>query len=237
MKLKILALVMSACMLAASSRMAVLASEMDQAAGTMFRLYNPNSGEHFYTGSSEERNQLTEVGWDYEGTAWKAPATSNTPVYRLYNPNAGDHHYTTSAEEKDNLVEVGWEFEGVGWYSDDDLGIPLYRLYNPNAVSGSHHYTASEEERDNLVKVGWKYEGVAWYGESTSNPETPAPTPDPTPVEPEAPKPIAVRVCWCGHTMNIYTYGLSDAEYNAWMAHIDEHLANNESTSYTDIAP
>ena len=139
-------------------------SQATAASTTMFRLYNPNSGEHFYTGSAVERDQLVEVGWKYEGTAWRGPTVSNTPVYRLYNSNAGDHHYTTSTEEKDNLVAVGWTFEGVGWYSDDELGIPLYRLYNPNAMSGSHHYTASAEERDNLVKVGWKYEGIAWYG-------------------------------------------------------------------------
>ncbi len=131
----------------------------------MYRLYNPNSGEHFYTASVDERDYLSKIGWNYEGIAWNAPAYSDTPVYRLYNPNAGDHHYTTSVSEKNHLIKVGWSYEGIGWYSYDSNGQALYRLYNPNATgAGSHHYTTNKAEKDNLVKVGWSYEGIAWYG-------------------------------------------------------------------------
>lgn len=35
----------------------------------MYRLYNPNSGEHFYTGYTSEKNHLVEVGWKDEGIA------------------------------------------------------------------------------------------------------------------------------------------------------------------------
>ena len=131
---------------------------------TVYRLYNHNSGEHFYTYDSNEIKNLETAGWKNEGVAWKAPAISDNPVYRLYNPNAGDHHYTMSADEKDNLVKAGWNYEGIGWYSDDAKGVELYRLYNPNAVAGSHHYTVSEAEKENLVKAGWKDEAIAWYG-------------------------------------------------------------------------
>ncbi|MEE8841675.1 MAG: GBS Bsp-like repeat-containing protein [Eubacteriales bacterium] len=132
---------------------------------SMYRLYNPNSGEHFFTSSQSERDHLVSVGWKYEGTAWKAPKTG-TPIYRLYNPNAGDHHYTGSEAEKNNLVKLGWKYEGIAWYSAPaSSGKPLYRLYNPNCTgAGAHHYTASTTERDNLVKLGWKYEGIGWYG-------------------------------------------------------------------------
>ncbi len=131
---------------------------------SMYRLYNPNSGEHFYTASAGERDHLASVGWNYEGVAWNAPKTSNVPVYRLYNPNAGDHHYTTNASERDHLVSVGWNDEGIGWYSTGSDGQALYRLYNPNAITGTHHYTTSAGERDNLVSLGWHDEGIAWYG-------------------------------------------------------------------------
>ena len=33
----------------------------------MYRLYNPNSGEHFYTADASERDHLVDVGWNYEG--------------------------------------------------------------------------------------------------------------------------------------------------------------------------
>ena len=157
----------------------------EEATQDMFRLYNPNSGEHFYTASTVERDHLTDVGWSYEGTGWVAPVTSDTPVYRLYNANAGDHHYTTSVVERDHLVSVGWNDEGVGWYSDDAKAVPLYRQYNPNAVAGSHNYTTSGAERDNLVSVGWSDEGIAWYGVSEgvavvpANPSATEPVPAP----------------------------------------------------------
>ena len=131
---------------------------------SMHRLYNPNSGEHFYTASEAERDHLVSLGWSYEGVGWTAPESSSSPVHRLYNPNAGDHHYTTSEGERDMLVSVGWRYEGIGWYSDDALGVALYRQYNPNAAAGSHNYTTSVAENDMLVSVGWKAEGVGWYG-------------------------------------------------------------------------
>lgn len=130
----------------------------------VYRLYNPNSGEHHYTLTEREKDYLSTVGWKYEGIAWQAPEHSITPVYRVYNPNGGDHHYTSQLKEKDFLVKAGWKYEGIAWYSDDSQGAPLYRLYNPNAKTGSHHYTTSAQERDALQNFGWKYEGIGWYG-------------------------------------------------------------------------
>ena len=130
----------------------------------MYRLYNPNSGEHFYTASAGEKDSLVKLGWKDEGIGWQAPEKSNTPVYRLYNPNSGDHHYTTNKAEKDNLVSVGWKDEGIGWYSDDAQSLPIYRQYNPNAVSGAHNFTSNKGENDWLVSLGWKGEGIGWYG-------------------------------------------------------------------------
>lgn len=126
----------------------------------MYRVYNPNSGEHFYTQNVAEKNNLVSKGWRYEGIGWNGP-TSGNPVYRLYNPNAGDHHYTLHAYEKDNLIKKGWRYEGVSWYSGGPNA--LHRLYNPNAKAGSHHYTLNTNEKNNLVKHGWRYEGLAWY--------------------------------------------------------------------------
>lgn len=136
---------------------------------TMYRVYNPNSGEHFYTESVAEKNFLVNVGWNDEGIGWIAPNSSNTPVYRLY--SGTDHHYTTSKAERDYLVKVGWSDEGIGWYSDDNQGLPLYRQFNPNVNpgasynnSGSHNYTVNKAENDALVRAGWREEGIGWYG-------------------------------------------------------------------------
>ena len=129
----------------------------------MYRLYNANSGEHFYTSDANERDDVVAAGWDYEGTGWVAPASSNEPVYRLYNPNAGDHHYTMSEKERDNLKSLGWNYEGVGWYSDETKTVKVLREYNPNAVAGAHNFTTSGDEDEYLGSVGWNREGTAWF--------------------------------------------------------------------------
>jgi hypothetical protein len=135
----------------------------------MFRMYNPYSGEHFYTASFDEASSLENAGWRYEGIGWIAPDTSSTPVYRLY--SGTDHHYTTDLNEKNALERIGWKYEGIGWYSDDERGVPLYRQFNPYVDpgaprnnSGSHNYTADKAENDALVAAGWKEEGIGWYG-------------------------------------------------------------------------
>ena len=129
----------------------------------MYRLYNPNSGEHFYTASQYERDVTVAAGWNYEGVGWKAPAEGE-PVWRLYNPNAGDHHYTVNANERDTLIGVGWIDEGMCWYSAGHDGVPIWRQYNPNVTAGAHNFTADKNEHVALVRIGWKGEGIAWYG-------------------------------------------------------------------------
>ena len=162
---KVLSVILVFVLLLAMLPVSVLAEQVETT--PMYRLYNPNSGEHFYTGSLEEKDNLVTAGWNYEGIAWNAPTKSGDPVYRLYNPNSGDHHYTMSAVEREMLVGYGWKYEGVCWNSvspRDKSAVPLFRMYNPNADCGSHHYTTSAEERDNLVAVGWILEGIGWFG-------------------------------------------------------------------------
>ncbi|MDO4623513.1 MAG: hypothetical protein Q4B22_11240 [Eubacteriales bacterium] len=136
---------------------------LGRSASFMYRLYNPNSGEHFYTDDEEEKTHLEVVGWNYEGGGWAAPSHSDTPVYRLYNPNAGDHHYTMDAGEREYLVQAGWSYEGIGWYSTSKEGVPVYRAYNPNAKAGAHNYTTEKGEQEALIKAGWRDEGIGWY--------------------------------------------------------------------------
>ena len=133
---------------------------------TMYRLYNPNSGEHFYTSNPEERSNLISLGWNDEGIGWYAPSYSNTPVYRLYNRNGGEHHFTTSIGERNSLVALGWEDEGTSCYSNDRQSIPVYRQYNPNEFANNHNYTTSLAENDWLVSLGWRAEDIGWYGVS-----------------------------------------------------------------------
>ncbi|HFR3426716.1 TPA: hypothetical protein ACHU7U_001990 [Streptococcus suis] len=129
----------------------------------MYRFYNPNNKEHFYTGSVDERDFLIKIGWgSYEGISWLSPA-SGQAVYRLYNPILKDHHYTIDTHEVDVLTsQYNWINEGIAWYSGGDTHV--HRLFHSGLTSGSHHYTTDENEVKILQERGWKYEGIAWYG-------------------------------------------------------------------------
>lgn len=128
----------------------------------IYKLYNPNSGEHFYTTSLGEAKADEKAGWTYEGVAFYAPAQpTDTPVYRLSNPNTGERFYTDKLAEVNNLVQKKWTNEGIAWYSGGSLAV--YRLSNPQEKSFNHTYTSSGGERKSLVSKGWKDEGICWF--------------------------------------------------------------------------
>lgn len=141
-----------------------LASTKVHANTNIYRLYNANTGEHFYTSSSNEKLNLQYTGWYYEGVGWVAPS-KGTPIYRIYNPNAkgGDHYYTASKAEAQADVRLGWKWDNNGkavFYSGGNSKV--YVAYNPNAKSGAHNFTTSAAEQGNLLNVGWKYGTVAF---------------------------------------------------------------------------
>ena len=130
---------------------------------SMYRMFNPNTGEHFYTGSMEERKMLEAAGWKYEGVGFTFPASTGLPVYRLFQPSTGEHLYTMDEAEKETLMAQGWNMEGVAFNSGNENEVPQYRLYNPNVTVGAYHFTASLEERDALLAVGWQDQGIGFY--------------------------------------------------------------------------
>ena len=129
----------------------------------VYRLYNHNTGEHFYTTSLAEKNKDVSVGWSYEGIGWVAPS-KGTAVYRVYNPNSGgDHYYTKSKFEAQSLVKSGWHWDYGGkpvFYSGGKT--PVYVAYNPNAQSGAHNFTDSLGEENSLISADWKFKAVAF---------------------------------------------------------------------------
>ena len=124
--------------------------------GAVYRLYNPNDGQHHLTASHGEAETLASIGWDYEGVAFKSGG--GDPVYRLYNPFGGQHMLTASAAEGMSLAIAGWVVESVAFEAGGDKDV--HRVYNPN--NGDHLFTTSAGERDSLVRAGWVDEGVAF---------------------------------------------------------------------------
>lgn len=134
-----------------------------------YRLYNKNSGEHFYTNDKNESDNLVRAGWTFENPEWQSPEEPyGDPIFRLYNANTGDHHYTKDQDERNYLLYVGWKDEGLAFLSDTQQRTPVYRVYNPNAAVGSHHYTTNLEEARALEAAGWTFEGICWYGMQSS---------------------------------------------------------------------
>ena len=124
----------------------------------IFRLYNPRTGNHFYTRSSSERDSaISNHSYVSEGTAFYAYPDQNSgksPVYRFYSSLTGDHFYTASEGEKSsvqNNPQWGYTYEGIAFYvslSQESETSPVYRFYSPS--TGDHFYTASENEANSI---------------------------------------------------------------------------------------
>ena len=131
----------------------------------IYRVYNPDTGEHFYPTSVYERDKVIKAGWRNEGVLETAP-TCGTPIYRIYNSNTkgGDHYYTASKYEASKRVSEGWKWDYKGkpvFYSGGTKAV--YVAYNPNTITGAHNYTMHQYEQKSLLSIGWKYGDVAWY--------------------------------------------------------------------------
>lgn len=85
----------------------------------VYRIYNPNSGQHHYTVDYDEAKKRMDEGWKAETVTFASARNVMPvkPVYRLYNPNTGAHHFTADIAERDMLVDAGWDDEGIGWYA------------------------------------------------------------------------------------------------------------------------
>lgn len=130
----------------------------------ILRLYNPDSGEYFYTKDVKEWSSLLGSGWQADGVGWYAPKKSNSPVYQLNNPKRGGHRYTLSKVKRNLLMLTGWQYEGISWYSSDDKAVPIYRQVNPNGNVNFYHFTDQKQEAESLKQSGWKSKRTAWYG-------------------------------------------------------------------------
>ncbi|MCB2186830.1 MAG: hypothetical protein KQJ78_10460 [Deltaproteobacteria bacterium] len=97
-----------------------------QQSGTsaIFRLYNPNSGFHYYTTKASERDSLVSLGWRYErreGYIYPQSHSGAQEVYRLYNTQTGAHLYTLKKSERD------WVLANLHqWKQNSSLGwVPI----------------------------------------------------------------------------------------------------------------
>ncbi len=151
-----------------------------ESAVPVYRFFNDQTGTHFYTTSTLERD-IVLSRWPqflYEGPVFYAylAATPDTkPVYRFFDTSTGTHFYTQSETERDQTIasQPTYMYEGAVYYAPYGAGdgkAALYRFYNTR--TRARFYTASAAERD-IVLQTWPWfqlEGIAFYVFTTQTP-------------------------------------------------------------------
>ena len=118
----------------------------------VYRLFNANSGQHFYTANKEEHDILVTKGWNDEGIAWQVRPTTAKPIYRLFDKfGTGNHLFTSDAAIRDSYIAKGWADEGIAWYAEAANGRVVYKLTKDDYEL----LTTSAAEKDVLATAGF----------------------------------------------------------------------------------
>ncbi len=103
-------------------------AEADGAGGAqpVFRFFNTETGGHFFTMSTAERDAVraSTPSYRFEGVGFAAfdqpdAAEGIAPVFRFFNTETGGHFFTISETERDAVLDgaPSYRFEGVGFYA------------------------------------------------------------------------------------------------------------------------
>jgi subtilisin family serine protease len=132
--------------------------------GTVFRFWNANTTDHFYT--ADANGELADAaGYTYEGAGFQllSPDTpGTTPLYRWWNDKAGDHFYTTDPNGE-VAPQNGYVAEGVLGTIATTAGpgtVALHRWYHGQAVD---HFYTTDPDGELARPAGYDYEGVVGY--------------------------------------------------------------------------
>jgi len=141
------------------------------ATGPVYRLYNPKTGEHFYTVSHSEAitNGCSNPGYKLEASSYflsdDISIPNATTVSRLYSNDTGDRLYSISANEISAAIVAGYHIETPSAFLAQTTwpsgGATVFRLYN--VKTHRHLYTWNAGERDTAISNGYTNEGNAFY--------------------------------------------------------------------------
>jgi hypothetical protein len=154
-------------------------AEMDvlgfrETANKVERFFDSATGDHFYTLSPAESNQIRATLPTYhdEGAPWGTPdkGTDTTDVFRFFDTATNTHFLTSSTVERDFIIAhtPALHYEGVAFeaYTAPEAGtLTLERFFN--TISGLHHLSASAAETASLhtptaIGAGWVDEGAGF---------------------------------------------------------------------------
>jgi hypothetical protein len=93
--------------------------DLNDAARTtaLYRIYNPWTGDHFYTDNKAERDGVLNSGYRDEGIVGyvgRRRVIQSGPFYRLF--NGRDHFYTGALAERSSAMAGGYRDEGSVGY-------------------------------------------------------------------------------------------------------------------------
>ncbi|KAF5385686.1 hypothetical protein D9757_005536 [Collybiopsis confluens] len=87
----------------------------------LFRLYNKQKNDHFYTISPDELGIMLNLGWTYDtainhtaGYVYPYSICGASPIYQLFNPKAVDHFYTMDVDES---IRSQFQNQGIAGYA------------------------------------------------------------------------------------------------------------------------
>ena len=148
----------------------------------VYRLYKPNVtdaagnpvGDHRYTTSTSERDELLAAGWQEGDAVFKSvvvPVPYSAQVYCVYNPNAyalgmsGAHHFTINGDEVKDLLSLGWQEEDPkfdGYYLDiDEIEEADFDIYlNNDSPRVGNFLEVTVEPGETDVTFQWYLDGI-----------------------------------------------------------------------------
>jgi Repeat of unknown function (DUF5648) len=137
------------------------------------RFFDSATGDHFYTPSSAEADQIRATLPTYhdEGAPWSTPdkGADTIDVFRFFDVATGAHFLTTSTAERDQVLATlpSYHFEGIAfeaYTAPADGTLTLERFFNTQ--SHLHHYAASPAEIASILNgdagPGWVDEGAGF---------------------------------------------------------------------------
>jgi len=146
-------------------------------ATTVSRMFNPVTGDRFYSLSANEITSAIANGYIMETPDAFLAESSFPPggglgVYQLYNNKLDRHLYTWNYAEVLSAGAAGYTNEGTAFWLDSNptyVTIPVARLYNPQ--TGDHLYTADQYEINavNCLKPTYVNEGQMFVASQDSS--------------------------------------------------------------------
>jgi Repeat of unknown function (DUF5648)/GTA TIM-barrel-like domain len=137
------------------------------------RFFDSATGDHFYTLSPAEANQIRATLPTYhdEGSPWSTsnPGPGTIDVFRFFDVATGTHFLTSSVAERNQVIATlpTYHYEGVAFEAYQDTGantLTLERFFNTQ--SHLHHYAASAAETASILSgsagPGWVDEGAGF---------------------------------------------------------------------------